>query len=151
MSDAVLVFTDGREICNRRTRAGRAEYKRRIGIMWERQGRMCCLHGHLKACPGKLNRLDATFDHEVPRGMGGGSQDDRIEVNGRRQNGAAHNVCNLAKGSRRIDYNAAYNSQIRWDILGDKTTPSGKVLFRCKLCGYETPAPTKNHRCGEVL
>jgi hypothetical protein len=39
--------------------------------------------------------------------------------------------------------------QYTWEVVVGKTSPSGKVLFRCTLCGYETPAPTKNHKCGE--
>lgn len=117
--------------------------------MWERQGRMCCLYGFLAECPGKLNWDDATFDHEVPRGYGGREQDDRIEIDGRRRNGAAHYHCNALKGSRRIAYNAAYNDGNTFEFIPDKTTNSGKALFRCRLCGFETPAPTKTHVCGE--
>lgn len=31
--------------------------------------------------------------------------------------------------------------------LPDKTTASGKTLFRCDACGHESPAPTEK-RCG---
>ena len=30
-----------------------------------------------------------------------------------------------------------------WVLLETKTTPSGKLLYKCNLCGAETPAPTK--------
>jgi hypothetical protein len=37
-----------------------------------------------------------------------------------------------------------------WELVTDRTTPSGKTLYRCTCCGWETPAPTKYHKCGEV-
>ena len=40
--------------------------------------------------------------------MNGGHRDDRIEIEGRAYNGAAHSSCNLAKGSRRVDYTGFY-------------------------------------------
>lgn len=150
---AVRILRDGREICNQLTKEGRDEYVNRKRTMWERQGRMCCLHGHIASCPGKLNWADAVFAHEVAKGHGGGSTDDRVEivVKGKlhRQNGVAHPRCNMMQGSRRINFNAAYNDRgdAMFDIVAGKTTNSGKVLFRCSRCGYETPAPTKNHKC----
>jgi hypothetical protein len=107
---AVRISKDGKEKCNQLTKEGRDEYADRKRRMWERQDRVCCLYGFLKSCPGNLKWADTTFDHEVPRGHGGGSQDDRIEVKGKRLNGAAHAQCNVEKGSRRIPYNAAHNS-----------------------------------------
>lgn len=115
---AIRVLKDGKEQCNLLTTEGRHTYRDRTRQMWERQGHICCLSGHIKSCPGKLNWSDATFDHEIPRGHGGGSQDDRIEVpdpkTGRMkwQNGAAHSWCNMMKGSRRIPYNAAHNQAL---------------------------------------
>ncbi len=124
---AVRVFADGKERCNLLTKEGRDTYRNRTRMMWERQSKICCLYGHIKTCPGKLFWQDATFDHETPRGHGGGSRDDRIEVpmiDGKTgkivvdatgqpkmkwQNGAAHNRCNIEKGSRRIHYNEAHN------------------------------------------
>jgi hypothetical protein len=126
--------------------------------MWDmrdRQHCICCLYGHIPQCPGKLNRDDTTFDHETPRGYGGGERDDRIEIEIKQpdgtvkvkwQNGAAHSLCNFRKGSRRIPYNARHNGEPVWELI-PKITNSGKVLFRCSSCGYETPAPTKNHQC----
>lgn len=108
---AVRVLRDGREICNQLTKEGRDEYEGRKREAWERQGRMCCLYRHINSCPGKLNWSDAVFAHEIPRGHGGGSQDDRIVVKGKRQNGAAHSRCNYLQGSRRIHFNAAYNER----------------------------------------
>jgi hypothetical protein len=116
---AIRVKRDGAEVCNLLTKEGRDEYQRRKRVMWERQGRMCCLYGFVEGCPGKLNWAEASFAHEVPRGHGSGSRDDRDEVpdpkTGRmkRQNGVAHWRCNSMQGSRRIAFNAAYNDQIK--------------------------------------
>jgi hypothetical protein len=153
--DAVRVFRGGREVCNFLTKEGHDVYEQRKRAMWERQGRRCCLYGHIPECPGKLNWADTTFDHEVPRGYDGATRDDRIEIRVKKkdgtikvrwQNGAAHLNCNTRKGSRRIDYNAAHNGDIVWELI-QRATRTGKVLYRCKSCGYETPAPTKNHEC----
>lgn len=112
--DGVIRYPNGREECDLTSKKGMDAYIARKRTMWERQGKMCCLHGHIEQCPGKLFWQDATFDHEIPRGHGGGARDDRIELpDGRRQNGAAHAYCNRLKGSRRIPYNAAYNAQLR--------------------------------------
>lgn len=104
---AVRVMKDGREVCNLLTKAGRDEYERRKRAMWERQGKRCCLEGHIEGCPGVLNWKDTVFEHEEGRGHGGGHRDDRIEVDGKRINGAAHATCNSKKASRRINYNDA--------------------------------------------
>ena len=107
----VKVFLDGREICNQLTKAGRDEYERRKFAMRDRQGKVCCLKGIIPTCPGFLAKADTTFEHE--NGRGGGKQDDRIErpnsITGKMEpiNGAAHAVCNVAKGSRRFNYNEA--------------------------------------------
>lgn len=112
----VRVLRDGKEQCNLLIKAGRDEYERRKRVMWERQGRMCCLYKWIASCPGKLSWAVTTFDHEVPRGHGGGARDDRIEIAIKekvlRQNGAAHAYCNCQKGSRRIPYNDAYNDAV---------------------------------------
>src|SRR6266704_4988842 len=84
---AVRVMKNGAEKCNLLCAEGRREYQRRTREMWERQEHMCCLQWHIKSCPGRLNWADATFDHEVARGHGGGSRDDRILVNGKWLNG----------------------------------------------------------------
>ena len=72
-------------------------------------GRICCLAEHAPMCPGMIRRfVEVSFEHESGKGSGGGKRDDRIEVEGRWQNGASHYAfCNNWKGSRRIDYNAA--------------------------------------------
>jgi hypothetical protein len=105
----VRVFKDGRENCNLLIKSGRHEYQQRKRTMWERQARVCCYYGYLECCPGKLNWSDTVFAHETPRGYGGSTRDDRIEIDGRRVNGAAHAQCNVAAGSRRIPFNAPHN------------------------------------------
>lgn len=87
----------GREVCTRGA-AGRREYKNRIELMWERQLGLCCL------CGMPLRLSESTFEHQRPKGMGGGFTDDRIEVDGIPINGAAHWICNGNKGSRRVEY-----------------------------------------------
>lgn len=104
--EAVEVFRDGREVCTK-TESGRKEYRRRIEAMRLRQNMACCLKGFIPQCPGYLHPRDATFEHEG--GRGGGKQDDRIEIDGKWINGAAHCICNGLKGSRRINYNANFS------------------------------------------
>ena len=111
----VWIYPSGRQVCDLRSTAGRAEYGRRIAAMHERQKGICCLSGHIEGCPGPLRLFEAVFEHQDGRGHGGGNQDDRIEVmkDGKLiwQNGAAHFVCNGLKGSRRIDYNTALQAR----------------------------------------
>ncbi len=101
---AVRVFRDGREWCNLLNKEGREEYARRIRVMWERQGKRCCLEYWVPGCSGRLALADAVFEHQEARGMGGGRRDDRIEIDGKPYNGAAHAWCNSKKGSTRMDY-----------------------------------------------
>lgn len=105
--EAIKTYRDGREVCNLETAAGLREYKGRVEAMRLRQGGVCCLLGFIEGCPGALHKDEATFEHEEPRGMGAASRDDRIEIDGRRVNGASHAQCNSRKGSRRIAFNAA--------------------------------------------
>lgn len=113
---AVRVLRDGKERCNLLTKEGRDEYERRKRLMWERQGRMCCLYGHIASCPRKLNWADASFEHEVPRGHGGSARDDRIEITVKGKllwlNGVSHWNCNGLKGSRRIAFNDIHNQTV---------------------------------------
>lgn len=95
MSDAVRKLRDGREICKCRTVKGKREYKRRIELMWERQGGMC------RICHRPLLLSEATFDHEDGRGMNGSHRDDRIEKDGVPYNAVACLGCNVRKGSKR--------------------------------------------------
>lgn len=82
---------DGREVCQD-TPAGWREYKRRVGVMLERQGGRCCL------CNRRLSPGNATFEHQRRRGMGAAWRDDRITKDNEDWNGAAHWVCNSEKG-----------------------------------------------------
>lgn len=96
----VYEYPDGREVCDSKTPEGRAEYKRRTMAMWRRQDGRCGL------CNEPLAKAEATFEHTIPRGMGGASRDDRIEYldeSGKTQwmNCAAHGWCNALKGSKR--------------------------------------------------
>lgn len=109
----IKVYADGREVCNLKTVEGAEEYHRRKWVMWERQGKRCCLEGFISECPGALRRMDCTFEHEAGKGMGGSRHDDRIEVDGVWVNGAAHFICNGLKGSRRMDYNPAIQARMR--------------------------------------
>lgn len=94
----VKVYRDGREVCSS-TPAGRAEYRSRLIWMAERQDWNCAL------CGKPMLGVDATFDHETPRRMGGGSRDDRIyKPDGTRNNAAVHGVCNYRRGSKPAFY-----------------------------------------------
>jgi len=92
LDGAVRVYPDGREVCETKIRAGHEEYKRRVKLMWERQGRRCCL------CGKALALLNATFEHQRRRGMGSAWRDDRITKDGQDYNGAAHWMCNGVRG-----------------------------------------------------
>jgi hypothetical protein len=96
----VKVCRDGREICNLKTAAGDREYKRRTMEMRTRQRNIC------PVCTLYLEEEDTTFDHEIPRGHGGGSRDDRIWVEDedgviQPRNFATHYKCNGERGSKR--------------------------------------------------
>jgi hypothetical protein len=91
LNGAVRVYPDGREVCVDST-AGWGEYKRRVKLMLERQGRRCSL------CNRPLALFNATFEHQRRRGMGAAWRDDRITKDGQDWNGAAHWVCNREKG-----------------------------------------------------
>ena len=122
----VKVMADGREICNQYITTGRKAYRKRIEIGWSRQNGRCCLEGHCPTCRGALNLEEATLEHENGRGMNGGHRDDRMVLpDGRWQNGAAHSLCNVWKGSRRIPYNdhrnaLQVNSESWRGIVADK-------------------------------
>lgn len=100
----IKVYPDGREVLNLETQRGLAEYIDRKWKMADRQGWICCLSGHISNCPGGMAGVEFTFEHES--GRGGGKRDDRISLpTGQIINGASHLYCNLAKGSRFIDFN----------------------------------------------
>ena len=115
ISPGVRVYDDGREVCDtigkHRTDEGVEEYRARLRRMWERQHGVCCLHGYIPGCPGRLLWRESAFEHE--NGRGGGKRDDRIALpDGTWINGAAHWQCNSWKGSRRIDYNRSIQARM---------------------------------------
>lgn len=126
MLAGVKIFPDGREVCDKMTALGRQEYKLRVEAMWFRQFGVCCLCGFLDGCPGALFLEEATFEHEDGRGMNGAKRDDRIEKNGRRYNGAAHEQCNFKKGSTFI----GYNNRHPYTITGIESVPSKRGLWK---------------------
>lgn len=101
---AFKTYPDGREVCLD-TPKGKAEYKRRITEMWERQGEKCGLMitALCKILDGFMTLAQATFEHVDGRGMSGAKRDDRIEKNGKPYNLAACIFCNQEKGSRKLD------------------------------------------------
>jgi len=90
--EAVKVFPDGREICDRSTVGGRREYDNRKEDMWLRQNECCAI------CKRWLPLGEAQFDHEHSRG--GGKQDDRIMISGEWHNAVLCGPDNYQKGSR---------------------------------------------------
>ena len=104
--DGIFRYPDGREVCDLNSKKGRDEYAGRTRDMLDRQNKFCGLQisDQCKAKKGRLSVADAQFDHEVPRGMGGGKRDDRIMVDGKPQNRAVCPWCNSLKGSQRMPY-----------------------------------------------
>jgi hypothetical protein len=107
----------GREQINLLTKQGMDLYIERKKQMWLRQSKKCCLFGYFSQCAGALREgrvafEQTVFEHEA--GRTAGKRDDRIEkmVDGKlkRINGASCGFCNLAKGSRRINYNDGLQS-----------------------------------------
>lgn len=94
----VRIFPDGREVCLENAE-GKRLYRRRTLAMRDRQLEICRL------CGLWMHEDETTFDHGIPRGMGGGFTDDRIDIvdeEGNFINTAAHMKCNGAKGSKRL-------------------------------------------------
>lgn len=91
LNGAVRRYHDGREVCQD-SPAGWREYKRRVGVMLQRQNFRCCL------CKRRLALANATFEHQRRRGIGAAWRDDRITKDGKDWNGAACWVCNSKKG-----------------------------------------------------
>lgn len=92
-----------REVCNKHTPGGQAEYRSRLVRLHQRQYdpkvefNRCCV------CRLRLELFEATFEHEDgrnPRFI-----DERIEVvvDGvlKKKNGASHGHCNCQRGSKR--------------------------------------------------
>jgi hypothetical protein len=93
--ESVKTYPDGRQVCQENA-AGKREYKARITEMWLRQEGICPI------CGRWMDQNEATFEHEIPRGMGGGSRDDRThDANGNELNFATHGRCNRERGSQR--------------------------------------------------
>lgn len=86
----VYRYQDGREVCELKSSAGKAEYARRRGVAWLKQGGRCAI------CQRYILLAYATSDHINPRGMGGGRRDDRQE-----NIQATCFQCNSEKGSKR--------------------------------------------------
>ena len=85
-SGPVQKLPDGREKCSK------SEMRRRLPILLHKQGGMCGI------CLKPIEDFrEAVIDHILPRGMGGGSRDDSWK-----NIQAAHGICNLQKGSRRL-------------------------------------------------
>lgn len=71
LNGAVRVYPDGREVCQD-SKAGWAEYKRRVEAMLLRQNWRCSL------CGKRLSLRDATFEHQRRRGIGAAWRQDAI-------------------------------------------------------------------------
>ena len=102
---AVKVFRDKREQCNPETDEGRAEYAWMRLLMWVRQDGWCCFRRY-DFCPGELKLKAATFQHEALRGK---DRDDRVWDGKKAINGAAHGLCNMIAGSRRMEIDHGTN------------------------------------------
>ncbi|HEY1800060.1 MAG TPA: hypothetical protein VGG46_03915 [Terriglobales bacterium] len=91
LDGAVRVYPGGREVCQD-SPAGWREYKRRVEVMVQRQNFRCSL------CGKRISVSTATFEHQRRRGMGAAWRDDRITIDGKDWNSAAHWVCNGERG-----------------------------------------------------
>jgi hypothetical protein len=102
--DGVFRYPNGREVCDFKSKKGRDEYHNRKLKMWTRQERRCRLQisDQCKAKRGRWSVDDVVFGHESSRGLGGGTRDDRIEINGQPHNYAICCWCNSLQGSKRI-------------------------------------------------
>jgi len=95
LNGAVRRYPDRREVCEDNAK-GKREYRSRTLDMRRRQHDLCGL------CWRWMAEEETTFEHDRPRGAGGGFRDDRIvDDDGQMMNCAAHKLCNHAKGSRR--------------------------------------------------
>jgi hypothetical protein len=102
LNGAVRVYkSDQREVCQENYQ-GRAEYRKRVEAMIERQDGVCALQIS-PLCPKRITPSTATFGHDRPRGNGAAFRDDRItDENGLPINHAECWHCNGLKGSKRL-------------------------------------------------
>lgn len=102
--DGVFRYPDGREVCKLDSKKGMDEYISRKRTRWDQQGKRCALQisDECKKRQGQWPFDEVVFGHESSRGMGGGSRDDRIVVDGKPHNYAICPFCNSLQGSRRI-------------------------------------------------
>jgi len=95
--EALIIYPDGREVCNQKTFSGRMEYERRRDIMVDRQQRRCAM------CAVSFDFKASTFDHQM--GRNAKYKDERIWTpDGNPQNAALCWDCNDEKGSKRTPY-----------------------------------------------
>jgi hypothetical protein len=137
----VIIFPDGREVCNMQSAAGRAEYERRKDVMHRRQNSRCIL------CGKHLERVRASFEHEDGKGMNSSHRDDRIwkvdPVTGERKsyNGVAHGWCNGRKGSKRgLDHSLVEGPDFgRRGVLSAAAVGAGRSSHRCNRAAGTAP------------
>lgn len=91
----IIIYSDGREVCDLETTAGRWEYGQRKHLMWMRQQKKC------RICTKPLREEEMVFEHQDGKGLGGSHQDDRVEKDGKPYNSVTCGRCNILKGSKR--------------------------------------------------
>lgn len=84
------IYSDGREWIDRTTPRGKLEFDLRHSAAYERE------HGICGICGEFVSWEDSVADHILPKGLGGGTHDDR---EGNLQ--PSHYMCNSEKGSKR--------------------------------------------------
>ena len=85
------VYPSGREVIQH-TEAGRKILKQRWEIAWRKSQGFCCL------CSDKVRIFEATLEHFISKGSGGGTHDDR-----QKNLGISHRNGNIAKGSMSLE------------------------------------------------
>ena len=85
------IYPDGREVIQNTT-AGRWIREQRYVRAWEESQGFCCL------CSDRVNPYDATLEHFISKGSGGGTHDDR-----QKNLGISHRNGNIAKGSMSLE------------------------------------------------
>ena len=104
---AVKVFAGGREVCDMTTKAGRDEYRNRVRIMWERQGKkmrfndFATMQGEEWQAAQLMKQPSSIVGHV---GWGGSRRTDAIiDKEGKWLNMAACCWCNSLKSSRPLE------------------------------------------------